>query len=118
MTGGGVYLTGDQRSGCVVAIDNITRTTGASCGNRPQEADSLISASLLGSEPCGVVVILAPDGYTALDQPRGAARSLAQGQNVFLLAGTNAHQVVLQGPGIASLHLAVPALPIQNKPGC
>lgn len=121
-TGVAVYYTGNnQGNGCVYVLDELEHASGGGCGNRlPSQPEALTMGYTARAEPCGVVIVLIPDGYTTVDQPQQPAQMLARGSNSVVLLNTGNHPIILNGPGKQPIAIKqLSALTHQPQPiGC
>ena len=111
---GRVYLTGTHRGGCLVVTDDLARGAGYSCGSwRPPSAPTMGSSSV--TEPCGLVVVLVPDGYTNLDPTVPAGLIYAHGRNAIVLVNSaSLRPTSLVGAGQQPLPISPLPMPLST----
>lgn len=99
LPGGRVYLTGTHRGGCLIVTDDLAQSAGFSCGSWwPPQAVWAGSSST--AEPCGLIVVLVPDGYTSLDPTISPSMILAHGRNGIVFINSPSRPATsLVGPG-------------------
>lgn len=112
---GRVYLTGTHRGGCLIVTDDLAQSAGWSCGSwRPPEPVVVGSSST--AEPCGLLVVLVPDGYTRLEPTIPASFILAHGRNgMVLINSPDRPTTSLVGPG--QLPISIGPLPMPVPTG-
>lgn len=92
-----VYLTGSNTSGCTITVDLLSHDTGSGCGGRSAQTLWLKSSSV--EDPCGIVAILIPDGYSTITS-NPALRVIANGRNAMLVSSPRRPvQVSITGNG-------------------
>lgn len=95
-TGTRAYLTGSDSSGCEITVDIIAHSSGSGCGGR--DAGTLWTAESNTAEPCGIMIILMPDGYSTIHLSP-VLRVIANGRNAVMVAGPRRPvQVSISGP--------------------
>ena len=77
-----VYLTGSNTSGCTIMVDLLSHDSGVGCGGR--SAQTLWFGSSNIADPCGIVTILIPDGYSTIESDP-ALHVIANGRNAMLV---------------------------------
>lgn len=112
---GRVYLTGTHRGGCLIVTDDLAHSAGFSCGSwRPPQAVWAGSSST--AEPCGLVVVLVPDGYTSLDPTISPSFILAHGRNGIVFINSPSRPATsLVGTGQPPI--LIEPLPTTTPPG-
>lgn len=109
---GANYFLVPGTRGRLCLIDIRENTVGVVCVPAKQLSTGLWAGSVT---PSGkrVVAVVAPDGYSSgtVVSRRGRTSKLTFGRNVAFATLTNASDVILTGPGRATIDLTVPAPP-------
>lgn len=91
--------------------DELARSTGSGCGNwRPPSVE--LSGSTSTAEPCGVIVVLVPDGYTGFEPTVPQHLIAAHGRNgIVFINSPSLPDTSLVGPGQPPLPTGLAHLP-------
>lgn len=113
-TGTRVYLTGSNTSGCTIIVDLLDHDSGSGCGGRSMK--TLWTGSSNTADPCGIVAILIPDGYSSI-KSSPALHVIANGRNAMLVTSPRrAVDVTVTGNGRVPLSLGNIGGPFSQPP--